>query len=137
MKISPILTINAILFIALGIGFTLYGPNLLAYFGVSELAGDNFLLYWNVAAFARMFGAMLLSCGLILWAVRSIFNDSIDKAQVRREILFSLVLGFMIATIAAITQVSSVWGSIAGWVLSGLFLVCTLVYVPFLIRKAA
>jgi hypothetical protein len=80
---------------------------------------------------------MLLSFGLILWAVRSIFNDSIDIAQVRREILFSLVLGLMIAAIAAITQASSVWGSIAGWALSGLFLVCTLVYVPFLIRKAA
>ena len=69
MKISPILTINAAIFVALGIGFTLYGPNILAYFGVSDLAGDNFLLYWNVVAFARMFGAMLLSCGLILWAI--------------------------------------------------------------------
>jgi predicted membrane-bound spermidine synthase len=137
MKISPILTINAAIFVALGIGFTLYGPNILAYFGVSDLAGDNFLLYWNVVAFARMFGAMLLSCGLILWAIRGIFDDTTDKAQVCQEILFSLVLGFLIAAVAAITQVSSVWGSIAGWVLSGLFLVCTLVYIPFLIRKAA
>ena len=88
MKISPILTINAAIFVALGIGFTLYGPNILAYFGVSDLAGDNFLLYWNVVAFARMFGAMLLS-------TRTAIEAFSKTANLHKLTVWTLVLLFI------------------------------------------
>jgi len=87
MKLKLVITINAIIFIAIGIGFTLYAPNALAYFGVSDLPGDNALLYWNIAAFARMFGAMLFIFGMVLWAVRGFFQPAPDLATVQREII--------------------------------------------------
>lgn len=135
MKIRPVITINAILFIAIGIGFTLYGPNVLAYFGVSELPGDNVLLYWNIAAFARMFGAMLFIFGMLLWAVRGFFQPAPDLSAVRRETLFSLIFGYLILTLAAVIQQSSVWGSLAGWIVSGFFALFLVIYIYFLVKK--
>lgn len=136
MKISQVLTINAVLFIAAGIGFTLYGPNFLAYFGVTELSGDNQVLYWNIAAFARMFGAILLSCGLLLWSLRGVAQDNLEKNQLLRDILFSLVFGFIIVTITALTQQASIWGSAAGWIVTAVFAFFTLMYGYFLAKRA-
>jgi hypothetical protein len=135
MKLSQVLTINAVIFIATGIGFTLYGPNVLAFFGVADLPGDNQELYWNIAAFARMFGAILLSSGLLLWGLRGITRDNLDKNQLIREILFSLVFGFSIITITAITQQASIWGSVAGWIVTAVFAIFTLIYGYFLAKK--
>jgi hypothetical protein len=135
MKISTIVTANAILLIAIGIGFTLYGPNLLAYFGVSDLPGGNSLLYWNIASFARMFGAAILALGLVLWGVKGVFSGASNLAQQRRELLFSLVFGFILITITALTQQASVWGSIAGWIIIAIFLIFTLLYIFSLAQK--
>jgi hypothetical protein len=135
MKLSQILTINAILFIAAGIGFTLYAPNVLAFFGVAELPGDSQELYWNIVAFARMFGAILLSVGLLLWSLRGIVQGIQDKSQIQRDILFSLVFGFIIVTITALTQQASVWGSLAGWIVTAVFALFTLIYGYFLVKK--
>lgn len=135
MKIRPVITVNAILFIAIGIGFTLYAPNVLAYFGVSDLPGDNTLLYWNVAAFSRMFGAMLFIFGMLLWAVRGFFQPNPDLTTVQREIIFSLIFGYIIITLAALIQQSSVWGSLAGWVVTGFFAIFLALYIYFLVAK--
>jgi hypothetical protein len=135
LKLSQVLTVNAILFIAVGIGFTLYGPNILAFFGVPDLPGDNPHLYWNIASWARMFGAILLTCGLLLWSLRGGVQIAADKGQFQREALFSLALGFIIITITALTQQASVWGSIAGWILMAVFVVFALIYIYFLARK--
>jgi hypothetical protein len=135
MKIRPVITVNAIIFIAIGIGFTLYAPNVLAYFGVSDLPGDNTLLYWNVAAFSRMFGAMLFIFGMLLWAVRGFFQPNPDIKTVQREIIFSLIFGYIIITLAAVIQQSSVWGSLAGWVVTGFFAIFLALYIYFLVAK--
>ncbi len=135
MKIRPVITVNAILFIAIGIGFTLYAPNVLAYFGVSDLPGDNTLLYWNVAAFSRMFGAMLFIFGMLLWAARGLFQPNPDLKTVQREIIFSLIFGYIIITLAALIQQSSVWGSLAGWVVTGFFAIFLALYIYFLVAK--
>jgi hypothetical protein len=133
MKISQVLTFNAILFVAIGIGFTLYGPNVLAFFGVPDLPGDRQDLYWNIAAFARMFGAILFCCGLLLWSLRG--TGSKEPEQLMREVLFSLVFGFILATITALTQQASVWGSAAGWVIMAIFALFSGIYIYFLARK--
>jgi hypothetical protein len=135
VKPSSVISVNAVLFIALGIGLTLYAPNVLSYFGVADLPGDNALLYWTVAAFARMFGAILLTLGLVLWGVRSLFQTNFDPAQSRRDVLFSLALGFIIICITALTQQASVWGSIAGWLITGMFAIFTMIYIFLLARK--
>jgi hypothetical protein len=135
MNLSKVLSVNAFLFIAVGIAFTLFAPNALAYFGTGLLPGDNVLYYWNVVAFGRMFGAILLTLGLVLWGLRGFFAETINAGQARREVLFSLVFGFIIITIAAITQQASVWGSLTGWLVSGLFAVFGLVYIYFLAKK--
>ena len=56
MKLTHLITLNAILFIAFGIAFALYGPLMMAFFGVPEIEENSTLLYWNVASFARLFG---------------------------------------------------------------------------------
>lgn len=135
MKLSNILSINGGVFIALGIGFTVYAPNLLAYFGVSDLPGDNYILYWNIVSFARLFGAVLLTCGLMLWSIRKIIGASDSDQAHKREILFSLVLGNLVIVITAVTQQSSVWGSPAGWLITGVFIVFLIFYTIFLVRR--
>jgi hypothetical protein len=127
------LTVNAILFIAAGIGFTLYAPNVLAFFGVAELPGDSQELYWNIAAFARMFGAILFCCGLLLWSLRGV--GSKDPNQLLREVLFSLVFGFVLITITALTQQASVWGSLAGWIITAIFALFSGIYIYILAKK--
>jgi hypothetical protein len=135
MKPSAVISVNAVLFIALGIGLTVYAPNLLSFFGVANLPEDYPLLYWTVAAFARMFGAVLLTLGLMLWGVHKLFQDGAEPAQARRDILFSLVLGFIILSVAALTQQSSVWGSVTGWLITGMFVIFAIFYIYFLARK--
>lgn len=135
MKLSKLLPMNGFIFLALGIGFTLYGPNVLAYFGVQDISGLEVDVYWTVVGFARMFGAILITFGLVLTGLRSLFLESPDVGQARREILFSLVLGMVISTIAALTQQASVWGTLAGWALTGLFLILTILYIFLLARR--
>ena len=135
MKLSQVLMVNAILFIAVGIGFTLYAPNVLAFFGVPELPGEGQELYWNIVSFARMFGATLLACGLLLWGLRGGVQATVEKSQYQREILFSLVLGLILITITALTQQASVWGSLAGWIVTTVFALFAIAYIYFLAKK--
>jgi hypothetical protein len=137
MKLSQVLTVNAILFIAAGIGFTVYAPNVLAFFGVPELPGDSKELYWNIVSFARMFGAVLLACGLLLWGLRGAGQSNLEHHQAQRDLLFSLVFGFIIMTITALTQQSSVWGSLAGWIVTAVFAIFAAVYIYFLAKKGS
>ena len=74
MKLSKLLPINGFIFLALGIGFTLYGPNVLAYFGVQDIPGLQVEVYWTIVGFARMFGAILITFGLVLTGLRSLFR---------------------------------------------------------------
>jgi hypothetical protein len=134
MKLHNLVSVNGGFYVALGIGFTIYAPNFLAYFGVSDLAGDNYLLYWNIVAFARMFGVLLLAFGLILWSLRKIFSDPLVNQGIQREILFSLVLGHILIIITVLTQQSSVWGSIVGWIIALIFLIFLVFYIYFWIR---
>lgn len=137
MKISQVLIVNAILFIAIGIGFTLYAPNALAFYGVSDLAGDNQLLYWNIIAFARMFGAALLAFGLVLFGIHNFFTNTADPDRIRRELLFSLLFSFIILSIVAITQQFSVWASVAGWITIVVFVIFLGIYIYFIARRTS
>jgi hypothetical protein len=65
MKLTNLVTFNAVVCIAAGIAFSLYAPLMMAFFTVPD-ALDSPLSYWQVAAFARMYGVALLGLGLLL-----------------------------------------------------------------------
>jgi hypothetical protein len=126
MKLITLITANAILFVASGITFVLYGPMLLAFFGVPQLAA-GLTVYWHVASFARMFGAALFGLGLLLWAV--------SRATLRQGVIFALLLSNLLAAIVSLTQQISIWGTPVGWVASGVFVILTLAYGYFMVME--
>ncbi len=125
MKLSTLISLNALLFIAAGIAFAIYGPMMMAFFDVPELNIDSFT-YWHLTAFGRMFGAALFSLGLLLLALRKAAESF--PAEIRRGVIFALLLGNLLAFVVAITQQSSVWLNAAGATLSAVFAVLTLAY---------
>src|SRR4030042_400010 len=96
MKLVTLITANAILFVALGIAFALYGPLMLAFYGVPELS-INTADYWHMASFARMFGAALFSLGLLMWAVSRTVG-TLTPAH-RRGVIFALLLSDLLVAI--------------------------------------
>ena len=125
MKLTLLMTINAVLLVGLGIAFALYGPLMMAFFSVPDKL-DNALSYWQVAAFARMFGAALFSFGLLVWAVRGAIDQLSPTAQ--RSLLSALMLANLLGAFVAATQQSSVWQTPAGWIATGFFAVFSLAY---------
>ena len=65
MKLTHLVTFNALLAAAAGVAFTLYAPIMLALFTVPEVLEGGALDYWSLAAFARLFGAALFGFGLL------------------------------------------------------------------------
>lgn len=128
------ITINAILMMALGIAFALYGPLMLAFFGIADIPSQEVILYWNIASFARLFGAGLFSLGLLLFALRTPIAHGELSGPSRRGVIFSLLLGNLLAAIVALTQQASVWNVWAGWVLSLVFAILMIGFGVFLAR---
>jgi hypothetical protein len=133
MKTKQLITLNAILAIGFGIACALYGPLVMAFFGIPEVLDSGALAYWHVAAFVRMFGAALFGFGLLLWALRSALNSL--SPQMVRGVLSALLLSNLVGMVAAVTQVTSVWSSVAGWIMTGVFGIFTLTYGYFWIRQ--
>jgi len=133
MKLNQLISLNAILFIALGIAFALYGPVMLAFFGVSEIESNNAILYWTIASFARMFGAVLFGFGLLLWAIRSESFIQAISPEIRRGIIFAMLLSNSLAAIVSFTQAWQIWLGFAGWLITGIFVLLLLAYTYLLI----
>jgi hypothetical protein len=121
-----IIRLNAILLMAFGIAFALYGPLMMAFFTIPEL-DINSDIYWQIAAFARMFGVALFGFGLLLWALRDTFVNLPIPNQ--RSIIASLILANLMGAFVAITQTSAIWGTIPGWIMTGMFFIFLLAYV--------
>ena len=132
MKLSYLIRFHALLCIGFGIPFALYGPLMMAFFAVPEVLDIDALAYWNLAAFARMFGAGLFGFGLLLWAIRSLLEAPLSKA--RRGVLSALLLANLMGAYVSITQQSAVWQSLAGWISSGIFVLLALAYAYFMIK---
>ncbi len=130
MKTTLIMRINAIVLIAGGIGFGLYGPLMMALFTIPEL-NINTDVYWQIAGFARMFGAALFGFGLLILSLCEAFPHFERKTQ--RGILSSLILGHIMAAYISITQTVSIWGPAAGWVLSGIFCLFLIAYIAAIV----
>jgi hypothetical protein len=133
VKLNQLVTFNAILFIALGIAFALYGPLMIAFFGILETEGSP-VMYWYAASFARMLGAALFAAGFLLFALRRIQSDPALSGKSHGFVL-ALVISYGLGFIVALTQQVSIWGNAAGLITSGIFLVLLAGYGYFLIRS--
>jgi hypothetical protein len=135
MKLNQLITMNAILFIGLGIAFALYGPLMIAMFGILETEGSS-LIYWYAASFARLMGAALFGFGFVLWALRGQVGDQSISGQ-GRGLILALVISNALGLVVAITQQVSIWGKPAGWITSALFLALLVCYSFLLVKKPA
>jgi len=135
MQATFILRVNAITLIAAGIAFGLYGPLMMAFFAIPEMLAISADAYWQIAAFARMFGAALFGFGLLVLAVQHSFQDLTTASQ--KRILAALILGHLMGAFIAITEQSSIWWTPAGWVTTTVFAVFVLAYVYAILKLPA
>jgi hypothetical protein len=133
LKIKYYISANAITFIALGIGFGLYAPLIAAFFGIPEIPSEDVLLYWTVISFIRLYGAAMFGVGLVILAVQNYLSN--QTANARRGLLFSLVLANLMGAVVSATQNALVWQSAAGWILTGIYAIFTLIGALFLFTK--
>ena len=118
MTFQRLLLINSIIFISIGIACSIYAPLIMALFQVAEIEEMGVFVYWNIAAFIRLYGAGIFLLGLLLWAVHSTLPELSIKSI--RGIKFSMFIGLMVFFIVALSQQVSVWQNITGWVLNAL-----------------
>ncbi len=134
MRITNILLINAILFIALGIAFALYGPIIINAYGILNFTEADGGVYWFTASFARLAGAALFGYGFLLWAVHDlIINDSATPEKYRKVIL-ALLMGNILGLFIAVVQQWQIWINLAGWLTIGIFILFTIAYAYFLFK---
>lgn len=135
MKLDNLILVNAILFIALGIAFALYGPLIIDAFGVLGIADADGAAFWFSASFARLAGAILFGYGFLIWSIHSIVSGGFLPAENIRRITLALLLGNIVGLFVATTQQWQVWVNLAGWISIGIFAILTLGYAYFLVRK--
>lgn len=133
MKLSRVINLNAILSIALGIAFGLYAPLVLAAFQIPDDRSGDSLLYWYAVSFARLYGAIMIGFGLLLFSIRPMIEKA-DNNQFKRGFLFTLVIGSIIGFITCLTQQAAVWQDPLGWVLVGYYLFFGGIYVYFIVK---
>lgn len=131
MKFSQLVTVNALVFIGLGIAFALYGPLMIAIFGILETEGSP-VIYWYAASFARLLGAALFGLGFVLLALRS----QATSPSGQRGLILALTISYALGFVVAITQQVSIWGTLAGWITTLLFAALLASYGYFLVRRA-
>lgn len=132
MKISQFFTFNAILFIALGIAFTLYGPLMVNFYGILETESSG-LSYWYVTSFARMYGVILFGYGFLIWAIKGIPENAQTSSQTRRKIILAQLIASLVGLVVATIQQITIWWNITGWLTVVLFLVLVIVYLYYFI----
>lgn len=132
MKLSRLILINALLFVALGIAFALYSPLMLPLYGILEAEGGT-ALYWYAVSFARLLGAALFGSGFLFWALHQEVETMPKNHQ--RRLIQALVLGYLLSLIVALVQQVSIWGTPLGWVTAGVPLLFLLGYVVFYPRR--
>ena len=138
MKITPILSINAIVWMAIGIAYALFGYLMLNLYGIPDIPENSqagLLLYNNILAFARIYGAALMMLGLLLYSVRSLPENTNLATETRRGILSALALGNAIMVFVAITEQFRNWFSPGGWLMVLVPVVFAIIYIFLLATR--
>jgi hypothetical protein len=126
--------LNAIVFIAFGIAFSLYAPLVAGAFGILDTQGSA-EIYWYSVSFARLYGAALFGFGFLIWAVSSLADSTAPESSARRSVLVAMVLANGIGIVVAITQQVSIWGTAAGWVMAGMYAILLAGYIIALVKR--
>lgn len=134
MKITNLIFINAILFIALGIAFALYGPLVINMFGVLGFTEAEGGIYWFTASFARLAGAALFGYGFLLWGAHDLLKSEAISPPTIRKLTLALLMSNIVGLFIAITQQWSIWINSAGWLAIGIFAFFTSTYAYFLLK---
>lgn len=132
MKLNNLIQINAILFLALGIAFALYGPLGINAFGMLEISGADGAAYWFTASFARLLGAGLFGYGFLLWGVTDLVAGDFLPPTKRQRIVVALLLANIVGLFVAVTQQWQVWINLAGWITIAIYSLLSLGYAYFL-----
>lgn len=135
MKVSHLIILTAILAVVCGLTFVLWSPMLLPLFGVSQIpvpvAGDvSAMSFWQSAAFARVFGALLVSFGLLVWTVRRVV-----ETEAGQPLIFALSVGCGFVSLISLTQQIAFWETGAGKLVVFGFLGLAIGYGYFWVRR--
>jgi Ca2+/Na+ antiporter len=129
------MTLNALLFLAAGIAFALYGPLMIDLYAVLEIIGGTGGMYWYVASFARMFGASLFGLGLLIWSITPFVKERAGTPETRRRLVLALLLANGMGLFVAVLQQVTIWANIAGWVTIIVYLLMLAGYFFFLVAR--
>jgi len=89
MKLSALMTINAIIAVAFGLGFVLVPGQVVSLYGISADAGLQYT--------GQLFGGALLAFAVLTWLARNV-----PDSEARRAILLALFVGDAIGFIVAL-----------------------------------
>jgi len=120
MKITTVLSVNAIIWLGLGIAFALFPYLMINLFGIPNIPENSeagLALYNHILAFSRVYGAALITLGFLLYSVRNLATDDRLALDARRGIISALALGNTIAAAVAITEQFRNWFSPGGWLM--------------------
>ena len=101
MKFNTFMLIYAVVSLLFGIGFVLAPGLVLSVYGVEADLSFRYI--------AQLFGAALISLGVLSWSVRSAGDSDVRKA-VLSSLLVGEVIGFVLAVIGQITGALNVLG---------------------------
>ncbi len=135
MRITNILLINTILFIALGIAFALYGPIIVNAYGILNFTEADGGVYWFTASFARLAGAALFGYGFLLWAVHDLIIKDSATPEKYRKVILALLMSNILGLFIAVVQQWQIWINAAGWLTVGIFVIFTIAYAYSLVKS--
>lgn len=135
MRLASLVYLTSFAALAAGIAFSLYAPLMMNLYGILE-TGSASQAYWHTVSFARMFGAALFSFGILGLALRRVAQQTPLDSFAQRGLASAMLLAHLMGFVVATTQQVSIWGTLAGWITSGLLLLLTLAYAYILIKPA-
>jgi hypothetical protein len=113
MKLSTLMTINAVVAAVFGIAFVLVPAQVMSLYGVEESAALNYV--------GQLFGAALISFAVLTWSARNAAQSDARKAIVL-ALFVGEAVGFLLALIGQLTNVVSAlgWSTVAIYLLLAL-----------------
>ena len=122
MKLSNLLTINAIVALVYGISFVLVPTTVLSLYGMTQGTSE--------ALAGQFFGVALISIGLLTWFARNVADSEAQRAIIL-ALLISDVIGVIVAVLGTVNGVMSA----VGWSAVGIYLLLALGYAYFQFMK--
>ncbi len=122
MKLSNLLTFNAIVALVYGISFVLVPTTVLSLYGMTQGTSE--------ALAGQFFGVALISIGLLTWFARNVADSEAQRAIIL-ALLISDVIGVIVAVLGTVNGVMSA----VGWSAVGIYLLLALGYAYFQFMK--